>query len=515
MKKIRDVIRIASTQSLSIREIALATGVSRPTVSGYIDKFRHSGLSMDEVGAMSDTDLTRLFDAGKPPSARDDRRDQLFEQFPHFSKELLRTGVTLQVLWEEYIAKHPEGYRYSQFCDHYRTWKGTLELSMHQEYKAGDKLFVDFTGKKLFVTDPVTGEAVPKEVFVAILGASQYTYVEATDSQKREDFIRASENTLHYYGGSPRAFVPDCLKSAVTKGDKYEPEINPEYQDFADHYGVCVLPARPHEPRDKAHVENAVKIVYSRIFAALRDRVFHSLTELNDAILEQLELYNNRKMQKLQVSRKELFMETELPALQPLRAERYQRKNFAQATVQFNYHVLLREDGHYYSVPYRCKGKKADITYNDRAVEIFVDHLRVASHLRDRRKHVYTTHPEHMPPQHRWVSDWNPERFTRWAEKLGPNVGTLVQRILAERPHPEQGYKACLGVLSLEKKYTAARLDKACARALFYRNHSYSGVKKILEKGLDGLTEATAPARNNETHGNIRGEKYYAQEANQ
>ncbi len=513
MKKIREVIRMVKLHGLSNRKAARATGVSRPTIHEYISKFDHSGLTLSEMDSMPDSELSRLFDTGKIPSGWDLEKEKLYALFPSYSRELLRTGVNLKVLWEEYRQRNPEGYRYSQFCTHYRTWSGSLEVSMRQEYKAGDKMFIDFTGKKLRISDPVTGKFAEKEVFVAVLGASQYTYVEATDSQKKGDLIRASENALHYFGGCPRAIVPDCLKSAVIKGDKYEPEINPEYDDFAKHYNVCVLPARPHEPRDKAHVENAVKIVYSRIFASLRDRIFRSLEELNTGILEQLELYNSRKMQKLGTSRKELFLETEVRELQPLNPERYQRKSFAGATVQFNYHVFLKEDEHYYSVPFRFKGKKADITYTDRGVEIFVENERIASHFRDRKKHGYTTSSDHMPPNHKWVSDWSPEKLTLWGARLGQNVEAMVKMILDTRQHPEQGYKACLGLLSLAKKYDNARLDKACARALFYHHYSYQGVRRILERGLESFEEEPALLPSTLEHENIRGEEYYAVEA--
>jgi transposase len=380
---------------------------------------------------------------------------------------------------------------------------------MHQEYKAGDKLFIDFTGEKLRIIDRITGSIIEKEVFVAILAASQYTYVEATDSQKKEDLIRACENALHYFGGSPKAIVPDCLKSAVTKGNKYEPEINPEFEDFANHYGICPFPARPYEARDKAHVENAVKITYSWIFAALRDKVFHSLEELNEAIRERLEIYNSKKMQKLNVSRKDLFLEIEKRELRPLPIERYEFKTFLKTKIQFNYHVYVREDNHYYSVPYRYRGKYADIILSGRSVEIFLDNIRIASHPRDRRQHVYTTNREHMPPNHRWVSDWNPDKLINWGSSIGVNVEEMIKKVLENITYPEQAYKVCLGILNLTKGYGKVRLDRACARALQFMYYSFKGVKRILEKGLDLIEEEEPLFETFSSHENIRGREYY------
>jgi len=512
MKKIREVLRMVLEDGYSHRKTAKATGVSRPTVGEYIAKFRESGLKIDNIQVMSDSALVEVLEQKAIVEEKDKKREELYGLFPGYGKELLKTGVNLRVLWEEYRGINPDGYGYSQFCYHYGVWNNSLELSMRQEYKAGDKLFIDFTGKKLSITDRETGSVTEKEVFVAILGASQYTYVEAADNQKKESLIRACENALRYFGGAPNAIVPDCLKSGVTRGDKYEPDINPEFADFARHYGVCVLPARPHEPRDKAHVENAVKIVYSWIFAALRNRVFYSTEELYQAIREQLELYNSRTMQKLKVSRKELFLETEQNKLKPLPAERYPFKQFARATVQFNYHVYLKEDAHYYSVPYRYRGQKAEIVYSDRVVEIFIDNLRIASYARDRRKHVYTTNRDHMPQNHRWVSEWNPERLTRWGASIGVNVCEMVKRILATREHPEQGYKVCLGLLSLAKKYGNTRLDKACARALSFQHYSYQGVKRILEKGIESFEEEADLFVSAAAHENIRGGQYYDEE---
>ncbi len=508
LKSIREITRYHYENQMSHRRIAKALGISRPTVKEYILKLEASGLSCPELLALSDSAFNEIIKPKSELPQKTGRLEELTAKFPEYSKELLRTGVNLKVLWDEYKKKYPVGYQYAQFCLHYSNWRGSGEISMHMEYKAGDKLFVDFTGKKLQLTDRVTREKQDVEVFVGILGASQYTYVEAVENQKKGNFIRACENALSFIQGVPNALVPDCLKSAVTNGNKYEPQINPEYADFARHYGTCILPARPHEPRDKAHVENAVKIVYSWIFALLRNREFYSLDELNRAIRDELENYNSRKMQKRQVSRKELFLEIEQKELKALPQEKYSSKKFAAVTIAINYHVYLKEDQHYYSVPCRYRGKKADLIYTERNVEIFHENIRIATHQRNPRNHAYTTVKEHMPASHQWISEWNPERFLKWGKNLGPNVENVMQKILQSSEHPEQGYKVCVGILNLGKKDGKERLDKACGRALYFQHYSYRGIKSILDNKLEDMQEEEL-IQKLPVHENIRGSDYF------
>ena len=512
MRKVREVIRMVE-KGLSHRKTSKALDVSRPTIHEYMEKFNQSGLTVSELDTMPDSSLKKLFETPNDPNELDSQRKILYELLPAYSKELTRTGVNLRVLWEEYRNRYSPCYSYSQFTYHYRTWSASQELSMHQEYKAGDKMFIDFAGDRLSIIDRQTGVARKVEVFIAVLGASQYTYVEAVENQKKDSLIRVTQNALQYYGGVPQAIIPDCLKSAVNIGSKYEAEINRAFLDLADYYKTCILPARPYEPRDKAHVENAVKIVYSNIYAPLRDKAFYSLDELNTAILELLEAYNNRKMQKMKVSRKELFLEIEEKALKPLPADLYPRKNFARVTVQYNYHVFLKEDEHYYSVPYRYAHQKVDLVYTDRDVEIFSDNERIASYPRNRNHPRYTTNPDHMPSTHRWVHDWNPENIIRRASAIGPNVETMAKKIMGICKHPEQGFKSCNGLLALFSKYEG-RLDKACVRALLYKDHSYRGVLRILEKGLESFDEEPGLFPSTVEHENIRGMEYYAMEAN-
>ena len=507
MEKLKEIIRLGSELRLSNRAIARALKVSRPVVAQYLSDFKATGLNYSEVKDLGHDDLLELINRNK--WVDNQRYEVLLEGFKDYLKELKRPGVTLQVLWEEYKRAYPDGYSYSQFCYHFQIWRNGSALTMHIEHKAGDKMFVDFTGKKLTVTNPKTGAKREAEVFVAILGASQLTYAEARYTQQKADWIRANENALWYMGGVPRAIVPDCLKSGVTKGDKYDPDINPEYADFARHYDTVILPARPHRPQDKALVENAVKIVYSRVFAPLRNQVFYSLDDLNQVIIEQVEKHNDRFFQRINISRSQLFKEIEQPVLKPLTPEKYELRSFQSVKVQFNYHVFLSCDNHYYSVPYQHRGKRVKIIYADSYVEIYRNNIRIAFHKRVRTRNKYTTIPEHMPHNHRFYNDWSPEKMIEWAEQKGSFIRELVEKLLEKRTHPEQSYKVCLGVINLSKKYGEGRVDRACKRALDFHYYSYKTVKNILEKGLDKIEELQLAHQKLPEHQNIRGSEYY------
>ncbi len=506
MNKVREIIRLKQQCHLSERAISRVLSLSRPVISQYLRDIAHTGLSYDEIQLMDDDALTDLL-TGK--ARKPERYIQLTKQFEHFARELKRTGVTLQRLWHEYRTEHPNGYSYTQFCYHFQLWRSTSELTMHLDHKAGDKMFADFTGKKLSFIDRQTGEVKETEVFVAILPASQLTYVEAVESQKKHDWLQVNQNAFHYIGGVPKAVVPDNLKSAVHKPNFYEPEINPEYADFARHYQTVVLPARPNRARDKAMVEGAVRIVYAWIFAALRDRIFYSLKELNTAIGEQLETYNAKPMQKLKISRRELFEQTEKDELKPLPHEKYTRKQCKQLKVQFNYHIQLREDMHYYSVPYRYRGKQVLVIYTDAVVEMFCNNQRIALHKRDRTPNHYSTVKEHMPSHHKAYSEWSPQRLINWAEDIGEHVKAVIEYILAHRKHPEQGYRVCLGILNLTQKYDKERLNKACQKAVYYQNYSLKGIENILRNRLEDYQQESFQLLPD--HNNIRGNQYYQQ----
>ena len=505
MDKVREILRLQEQCGLTHRAIARALNVSRPVVKHYLQRLASAGLNCAALEAMDDDALLRLWEGDK--ATHSERFQVLQHMFPDFAKELKHPGVTRLRLWEEYRAQHPQGYRYSQFCRYFQLWQSSSELTMHLEHKSGDKMFVDFTGKKLHVVDRQTGEFQEVEIFVAVLGASQLTYVEAVASQQKHDWLRANQNALQYFGGVPKAIVPDCLKAAVQEANKYEPELHPEYADFARHYHTTILPARPHHPKDKALVEGAVRIVYSWIFAALRNLVFHGLEELNRAIAEELEKYNAKPMQKLKLSRRQLFDQTEKARLAPLPAERYVLKHFKRLKAQFNYHVYLSADQHYYSVPYRYRGQQLLVIYSDTLVEIFHQHQRIALHKRSRCPKGYSTITEHMPPPHQALRDWNPQRLLNWAHALGANVERVIEKILARTPHPEQGYKTCLGILALAKKCGAARLEQACQRAHAFESYSYKGIKNILDHNWENAQRdcfTTLPE-----HHNLRGPHYY------
>jgi transposase len=421
----------------------------------------------------------------------------------------MRPGVTLQHLWQEYRDEHLDGYSYSQFCYHFQLWRSASELTMHIEHKAGDKMFIDFAGKKFEIVDKETSELKEVETFVAVLGASQYTYVEVVATQQKQDVISATENAFGYFGGVTCAVVPDCMKTAVTRPDKYEPDINPEYADFSRHFQTVILPARPKRPKDKALVENAVRIVYMWIYAPLRDRIFHSLEELNFAIRQELEKYNTKPMQKLGVSRKMRFEQIEKQALAPLPTEPYVIRCFKSLKVQFNYHIYLSEDKHHYSVPYRYRAKQVTVIYNDSVVEIFYNNQRLVFHKRDRTANGYTTIKEHMPSQHRVMSDWNPERLINWARKLGEYVEVVISHILRRAEHPEQAYKVCLGILNLTRTVETERLNKACRKVVEFENYSLKGIKNILKNKLEEQQIDCFETLEPPDHQNIRGSKYY------
>jgi transposase len=505
MNKVREIIRLNEQCNLGQRAIARALNISRPVVKAYINKIQSSGLDCSMIKNIDDDTLLQIVEGTRMSNS--DRYQVLRMKFDYFLKELKRTGVTLERLWQEYQDEHPDGYSYSQLCYHFQVWRSTSELTMHMDHKVGDKVFVDFSGKHLQIVDKKSSEITDVEIFVAVLGASQYTYVEAVATQQKHDWIKVNQNTFHYFGGVPQAIVPDCLKSAVQKANKYEPDINPEYFDFASHYQTTILPARPNAAKDKALVEGAVRIVYVRIFAALRNRIFYSLEELNQAIWHELEKHNNTPMQRPKISRKELFDDMEKAALKPLPAEKYVIRNFKSLKVQFNYHIYLNDDKHYYCVPYRYRGKQIRLVYTDSIVEIFYKNRRIAFHKRSRIVNGYTTVKEHMPPHHRAVSEWNPQRLIKWAGKIGEYVELVVSHILANRPHPEQAYKVCLGILSLSKKYDKQRLNKACQRAIYFDHYSYKGIKNILENRLEDYQIECFPPM--PTHSNIRGNKYY------
>ena len=510
MSKIRQILRLHS-QGQSKQAISRLTGVSRNTLKKYLRDYAELNLNMIELEELSDHDLAELFSQFKAhqeyltPLAKG-----LIALLPEIDKQLKRKGVTQQLVWEQYKLTHPNGLGSSQFGYYYNLWRQQVNPVMHFEHKAGDKIFVDYAGEKLQIINKDTGEIKSVEVFVAILGCSQLTYVEASYSQQKENFIESCIQALHYIGGVPNALVSDNLKSAVTKSSKYEPEINEYFADFAAHYSLSILPTRAYKPRDKSLVEGAVKIIYTRIYTKLRDTNYFSLDELNAAIKLALEDHNKMLLQGRHYSRRSQFEEIERHTLHPLPLLPYEPKQQLQLTVMKNGHVCLGLDKHYYSVPYQYISKKVKLLYNNHTVEIFYHYQCIASHKRLKSPYNYTTNKEHMASTHRFVSEWTEERFLNWASSIDEIVKQYLYCIFARKQHVEQAYKSCLGILSMAKKYGKERLIKACKRATEYDRYNYKIIKMILEKNLDDQESEiqTGPSLMPQ-HDNIRGKNYY------
>jgi transposase len=508
MTKIRQILR-SFTQGKSKVQISEQTGSSRNTVKKYIRKFIAEKMTFDMLSSLTDTELEVMFGSVETPD-KGPRYEQLQRLLPDLEKRFKQKGVTIHMLWKQYLQLYPGGYGHTQFHTHFTVYIGRAKAVMHMDHKAGDKMYIDFAGEKLSITDKESGEVQAVEVFIAILGCSQLTYVEAVATQRRQDFIGACENAMQYFGGVPAAIVPDNLKSAVTKSSKYEPTINEAFADFAEHYGTVVLPARVYRPRDKSLVEGMVKIVYSRIYTQLSTHTYFTLEALNASIREALEQLNNAPFKGRSYSRRQQFDEVEKETLQPLPVYRYEFKQQHIVTVMKNGHVCLAVDKHYYSVPYRFIGKKVKIQYTAAGVAIYYKYEQIAAHQRQYRKYHYTTTDEHLASAHRYLSEWTPEKFIEQAESIDPEVAIYIMHVIENKQHPEQAYKSCTGILSLARKVGNLRLTMACRRAHSYGVYNYPIIVQILEKKLDALTDEEqqdTPAM--PQHQNIRGSDYY------
>lgn len=493
-------------QHKSIRDIARSLGLSRNTIRAYLRMLPPTATTHPQE--LTDQQLDELIQGRQPTAPPDAKLAHLQQRFAYIDSELSRPGVTRYGLWLDYKQQNPDAYQYTQFCHYYRLWSQRQQVVMHIDHKAGDKLFVDFAGKRLSLVDQTSGQSTPVEFFVAVLGCSQLTYAQAVATQRKEDFITALQNALHYFGGVTTAIVPDNLKAAVTKASRYEPQINETLADFALHYQTTILPARSGKPRDKALVEGAVNILYRRVYAPLRNQVFHRLDDLNAAISQLVDAHNLMRLQGKGHSRRALFDEREQAYLTPLPNTTYQIKHYAQARVQKNAHVLLSPDKHYYSVPFRYIGQRVQLIYTQSSLEVYHQHQRIALHQRLAGAYRYSTINEHLPSTHQWVSEWNPESFMRWAGRIGPQTQRAVEAILSSRAHPEQAYKSCSGVLQLEKKVGKERLERACERALCYQSVSYRVIRSILDRSLETLPDQAEPALV-VLHENIRGAAAY------
>lgn len=509
MRKIKEVLRLHHELKLGQRQIARSASIGQSTVHDYLARAQQAGVGWPVPEGWDEEQLkAALYPAS---SEKPVARGRPLPDFAHLQQELRQNRhVTLLLLWEEYRTGNPEGYSYSQFCEHYQRWKRKQDVVLRQEHRAGEKLFVDWAGAKLSLQDRHTGAAHPASLFVAVLGASNYTYAEVTRNQELESWIGAHVRAFEFFGGVTKLVVPDNARTGVTKACRYEPDLNPTYQELAAHYGVGVMPARPYKPRDKAKVETGVQIVERWILAALRHRTLFSIGEANLAIGELLAKLNHRAFKKRAGSRWSLFLELDRPALAPLPSQRYDLSAWSRARVNIDYHVVF--EGSFYSVPYHLTGQLVELRSTPATIEIFHRSVRVASHLRTRKTNQAVTDPEHRPKSHQAHLDWPPSRLVNWARSVGPHTATLFERILAAKPHPEMGYRSCLGLLRLGEKYTPPRMEAAAARALLTGACSYKSVKSILQHSLDAQplsSGAPPPPRTPPDHDNIRGAEYF------
>lgn len=499
-------------QGRSNREIGLILSIHRNTVNNYVHQFDSIGKPYSELYNLTNTALHQLISPKK--SVFSARYKELQNLLPQYERELKKVGATKQLIWERYCASVSSPYGYSQFRTHFKTYLKQQQVSLYWEHKFGDKLFIDYAGKKLPVTDKSTGEVSWKSVFVAVLGGSGYTFVCARDGEGLNDFLISVQDCFHYLGGVSRAIVPDNLKSAVTVADKYEPTVNRNFKALAAHYGTTILPTRSGKPKDKALVEGAVKLVYQRIFYPLSDLTFYNLSDLNAAIRGRLEKHNNTPFQGHTYSRQDLFEQEEKHLLEPLPSTRFEQRTYREGRVNKDAHV--RFDNHYYSVPYQHVGQRIYVQATTRQVEIFQssNHQRLAFHQRNNKRGGFTTNPAHLPDNVRFVKDWSMEQFREKAKEIGVSTVDYFQKIFEYKAHPEQAYKACMGILNLRKGFSDERINTACQRADYFKNYSYKTIKNILERGLDKLPYQGHAKSDNQpqlaaSHPNIRGGDYY------
>ena len=504
MRKVREILRLHFESGLSNRQIADALRISKTSVFNNLGRFKESGIIWPVPEGMPDTELEAVVYGGRPSKGKED----ILPDFEYIHEESARPHMTLELLWNEYLQNNPEGLSRSSLYRHYQKYRKGLSISMKVVHKGGDKLFVDYSGDGLRYYNRETGKWAETEFFVSSWGASSYTYAECTESQSAQDWVSSHIRSLEYFGCVPNAFVPDNLKSGVTKANFYEPDINALYEKFAQHYGTVVLPARVRKPKDKPVVESNILHLQRFIFGRLRNCTFFCLADLNHAVWEALELYNDRPMQQYKKTRKERFELLDKPYAKPLPTSPFL---FTQVKVDVrvapNYHIEF--DKHYYSVPYEIVRQHVDVYQINNILEIYHDGNHICRHKKELPNYRYTTKDEHMPPNHKFVKGWSAPWFIAQAHKIGPATAEMVTRVMHNRKHPEQGFRAALGLLSLSKKYPKERVEKAAERALYFGNLTCRAMKAILEQGLE--EKAVPQSQNKKTvlHENIRGQEYY------
>lgn len=499
MRKIREVLRLKYELGLGDRRIAEAIGSARSTVQECLRRAREAGLAWPLAPELNEEALHARLYQRQVPLSRTPQPD-----FAHIHAELKRRGVTRLLLWQEYKAEQPDGWQYSVFCDQYRCWLGTQDVVLRHNHIPGDKMFVDYAGLTTTVIDPATGEERQAQVFVAVLGASSYTFAEATWTQQLGDWIGSHVRALEFFGGVPLAAVPDNLKSGVTRAHRYDPALNPAYQDFAEHYGLAVLPARVRKPRDKAKVEVGVQVVERWILARLRNLTFFSLAELNAAIAGLVKELNERPFQRREGSRASVFAETDKPALRPLPPMAYEFATWKKAKVHLDYHVEIERA--YYSVPYALVGKTVEARISANLVEIFHRQKLVVRHLRARSRGEFVTLAAHRPERHSAVIDLTHERLRQRALAVGPATAEVLAQQLHRRVHPEESLRTSLGILRLARDFSAAALERAARRAITLKTFSYRALRALIAApAVDAEPESPLPIE----HENVRGGKYF------
>lgn len=506
MRQLIEILRLKHERHLSVREIARSSGVAPSTVGDYLQRAEQAQLPWPLPEGLSEAELEqRLSGEGGAPTPPPEVRS--LPDWPHVHRELRRPNVTLRLLWQEYQRADPAGLKYSRYCELYRRWSDSLEPTLRQVHVPGEKLFVDWAGQSVPIHSPADGSTQPASLFVAALGASHKIYAEAFADQKLPAWISAHVHAYAFYGGVAALTVPDNTKTAVVKCSRYEPLLQRTYQEMAEHYGTTILPARPFRPRDKAKVETAVQIAQRQILATLRDLRFFSVGELNQAIRPLLDRINAQPFQKLEGSRNQWFESLDQPRLKPLPSQPYVMAHWTEATVNIDYHVAV--DHHFYSAPYGLLHQRLDVRLSDTTVELFHKTQRVAAHARSFRRGRFTTLEEHRPKSHQRYLEWSPSRIIEWAKKIGPHCALAVENVMAARPHPEQGFRSCLGIIRLAKAHTEARLEAACARALHFQIVSYPSIESILKTRLDQQPLEADPPFQTPAHDNVRGQTYF------
>jgi transposase len=508
MRKLREVLRLRFELHLGYQQIGRSCAIGVSTVCKYLQRAEAAGVTWPLPEGWDDARVEAALFPRTTLPAKVRKADRSLPDFAAMHEQLRQhRHLTLQLLWEEYRQANSDGYRYSRFCELYQRWRSKLDVVLRQEHKAGEKIFVDWAGSTIPVYDGRTGTAWQAPLFVATLGASSYTWAEATRDQQMEAWLGAHVHAFEHFDGIPALVVPDNTKTGVTKAHRYDPDLNPTYYNFALHCGFGIVPARPYKPRDKAKVESAVQVAQRWIVAALRHRKFFSLEELNVAIRELLEKLNHRAFRKKDGTRATVWEAIDKPALKPLPMEPFDLSEWSRARVNIDYHVTF--DANLYSVPYNLVHELVEIRSTPTTVEILHKGTRIASHLRSRGRGQTVTNDEHRPRSHRAHLEWTPSRMVRWAETIGPNTARLFERIMSDKPHPEMGYRGCLGIIRLAEKYSAQRVEAASKRALLTGACRYTSVESILKNSLDRVPPSSPPPASTPPHDNIRGSEYF------